>query len=254
MLKEARRLELEIQATEEIIKKLPEGKFVCCHGKNCYKWYQSDGHTKTYIRKEDRELAENLMYKKYLQAHIQDLTCEKEAVELYINHINQVISKANQLMAKSPEFQKLLSPFFKPEKDVLTAWMNESYEKNPKYLRGLVVKTCTGEYVRSKSETYIYTALHNHKIPFRYECRLVVGEKVFYPDFTIRHPKTGDFFYWEHHGLMDKPGYAKKSYEKLEDYYSVHIIPGINLITTYETDEHPLSFDLVEKIISYYFL
>ena len=32
------------------------------------------------------------------------------------------------------------------------------------------------------------------------------------------------------------------------------IIPGINLILTYETKENPLSIDQVEKIVKEYFL
>ena len=76
----------------------------------------------------------------------------------------------------------------------------------------------------------------------------------FYPDFTIRHPKTGEIIYWEHFGLMDDPSYYQKTFSKLQLYASYGIIPSINLITTYETQEHPLSADIVEKIVKHYFL
>ena len=98
--------------------------------------------------------------------------------------------------------------------------------------------------------SYLYTK----KIPFRYECALRCGETVFYPDFTIRHPKTGQLFYWEHFGLMDDVDYSKKAYSKLQTYTSHGIIPTIQLITTYETKEHPLSIEAVEEIVNYYFL
>ena len=114
MLQEAQRLEKEIQETQNLIDQLPEGKFICCQGKNCYKWYRSDGHMKTYIKKENRDLAEDLLYKKYLQALIEDLSHEKEAIELYLHH-HQDISKEDQLMACSPEYSKLLSRYFKSE-------------------------------------------------------------------------------------------------------------------------------------------
>ena len=38
-----------------------------------------------------------------------------------------------------------------------------------------------------------------------------------------------------------------KNYTKLHLYISNGIIPGRNLITTYETTNHPLDFDTIEK-------
>jgi len=77
---------------------------------------------------------------------------------------------------------------------------------------------------------------------------------VVYPDFTIRHPRTGEFFWWEHFGMMDKQVYAKNVAEKLQLYAAAGIIPFVNLITTYETKDHPLDAEWVKKIIAYYFL
>lgn len=96
--------------------------------------------------------------------------------------------------------------------------------------------------------------LYTNKIPFRYECALHLGETVIYPDFTIRHPQTGETFYWEHFGLMNKPSYHQSMLAKLQLYTSHNIIPSIQLITTYETQEHPLNPAIVENIINQYFL
>ena len=96
--------------------------------------------------------------------------------------------------------------------------------------------------------------LYTHKIPFRYECALQIGEIKLYPDFTIRHPKTGAVYYWEHFGLMDNSVYAQNAYTKLQLYTSHGIIPSIQLITTFETKENPINSDIVLKIIKHYFL
>jgi hypothetical protein len=37
-----------------------------------------------------------------------------------------------------------------------------------------------------------------------------------YPDFTIRHPVTGEVYYWEHFGMMDNENYAHNVYSKLQ--------------------------------------
>ena len=74
------------------------------------------------------------------------------------------------------------------------------------------------------------------------------------PDFTIRHPETGIIFYWEHFGLADDSEYCRSMNSKLALYTAHGIIPTINLITTYETKDVPLSLEMVEKIVEYYFL
>lgn len=111
----------------------------------------------------------------------------------------------------------------------------------------------SGNLVRSKSEALIDMALYIHKIPFRYECALNLGGITLYPDFTLRHPQTGEFFYWEHFGLMDDESYSQNTCSKLQLYTSCDIIPGVHLITTYETKEFPLSTKTIEKTIDYYF-
>lgn len=136
----------------------------------------------------------------------------------------------------------------------LKNWETESFEHNPNFPERLIHKSISGHLVRSKSESLIDTLLYVNQIPFRYECALHLGENTIYPDFTIKHPKTGDTYYWEHFGLMDDAKYVKNATLKLQTYSIYGIIPNIQLITTYETKEHPLNSDFVEKIIHHYFL
>ena len=75
-----------------------------------------------------------------------------------------------------------------------------------------------------------------------------------FPDFTIRHPKSGEFYYWEHFGLIDDPGYRKNAMSKLQLYASHGIFPTINLITTYETKYTPLNPEYVNLLVSHYFI
>jgi len=96
--------------------------------------------------------------------------------------------------------------------------------------------------------------LYIHQIPFRYECALSLENTTLFPDFTIRHPLTGDYYYWEHFGLIDNPAYAQNSFSKLQLYISQGILPSVNLITTYETSDSPLDIQTVERIIKLYFL
>ena len=106
--------------------------------------------------------------------------------------------------------------------------------------------------LRSKSESMIDMYLFTHHIPFRYECALTLGEVTLYPDFTLLRPSTGKIYYWEHHGRMDDPYYAKNVFTKMQLYNSYGIFPGIQLILTFETSESPLTFDAIEHTVSFY--
>lgn len=191
--------------------------------------------------------------KKYLSLVLEDLSHEKKAMEFYLNHHFPDSGKAEKLLTNIPGYQELLTPFFSPKSKELADWMTSSYEHNTKYPEQLIHKTASGNFVRSKSEAMIDMFLYTNQIPFRYECALQLDDTTIYPDFTIRHPESGELYYWEHFGRMDDPLYSKNVFPKLQLYTSHGIIPSIHLITTYETKENPLSSEVIEKIIEHYF-
>lgn len=242
-----------IKQIEEKIKKLPEGKLNCAgNGKYC-KWYQSDGKTNVYIHKKNKQLAEQLAAKKYLLLLKNDLKQELEAIESYLKNCPSGLGQAERLLTEPSEYQKLLSPYFKTKSQELLDWQNSPFEQNTKHKENLIIKTSSGHYVRSKSEAMIDMALYRKQIPFRYECALQLGKWIIYPDFTIRHPHTGEVYYWEHFGKMDDTEYAEQAFVKLEKYNAHGIVPSIQLITTFENRDNPLNPDMVDKIIEQYF-
>ncbi len=253
ILKEKQKLKTQIEQLQSELQTYPDGKLICCHHRNQCKWYQSDGHNRTYISKKNRTLAEQLAVKKYLSCMISDLSKEKRALDFYLNHHSNA-PQTSQLLYDIPGFKELLSPFFKPTSESLAEWMNYPYERNLLHPEHLIHKTISGHVVRSKSEAMICHFLYTNRIPFRYECALSLDSITMYPDFTIRHPETGETYYWEHFGLMDDASYCQNMASKLHR-YSIHgIIPSIHLITTYETLEHPLTIETIQLTIEQYFL
>ena len=244
----------QIQKIQEELLKYPPGKILVAKNGIYNKWRYNDGKTTVYIPKSKRKFAEKMMAKKYLQLQLKNLQHEQMAMEHYFHHHDSNAFQSEISFFNSPGHKELLAPHFKLPNQELDEWQNAKYKKNELFPERLICKTLSGIYVRSKSETFIDMCLYKNKIPYRYECALQLGQTTYYPDFTIRHPKTGKLYYWEHFGLMDDTAYAQKTYSKLALYTSHGIIPTINLITTYETKEHPLSADVVEKIVNYYFL
>lgn len=236
------------------LENLPEGKLICVANGSYVKWYHSCNGRITYIPKSNHVFAEKLAIKTYLSQLLKEQQQELKALDFYLRHHKESDASAASMLTHSSPFAPLLTTYFKPINDELDTWAKEPYESTPLHPEQLIHKACMNLQVRSKSESQIAMYLYNNKIPFRYEAPLILDGHIIYPDFTIRHPITGDFYYWEHFGLMDNEDYRRNAFSKLQLFSNHGIYPGINLITTYETKNHPLSHETIESLIQLYFL
>ena len=109
------------------------------------------------------------------------------------------------------------------------------------------VTTSRGIKVRSKSEALILEVLLRYGIDVRYEQEQIIDGITIAPDFTF---EGGDraLFYWEYLGMMDKPEYATRNYRKLRTYYELGIVPGNNLILTFDYDGS-INMEIIESVI-----
>mgnify|MGYP003302919147 FL=1 len=90
-------------------------------------------------------------------------------------------------------------------------------------------------------------------IKYKYECPLLLKDgRVVYPDFTFLSPKTGEEIYWEHNGMVDDPGYARKMVRKINAYENNGIFPGERLILTYETEQTILNTGKIKQLVDRY--
>lgn len=126
------------------------------------------------------------------------------------------------------------------------AWMEAPYEKNPFHPEQLIYQTKSGILVRSKSERMIADFLSEHGIPFRYEAKLLIDGKAYYPDFMIL-CEDDTLILWEHFGLMSQDEYFKRACEKIKTYRKKGYMQHTNLICTWEEDL--LQVKQLEKIL-----
>lgn len=253
-LNEVKRLNSKIKSIKMQLKNAPPGTIYCSHNGAYIKWYHSLDNTRTYIPKKNRSFAQKLAVKKHLTLLLKDLLQEQTAINFYLRHHQKRPWKSDLFLTEHPEYRELVSDQFLPPSLKHQQWATSPYLHSQQHPEYLIHKTSSGILVRSKSEALISTALYNNKIPFRYECALTLNNITLFPDFTILHPVTGQIYYWEHFGLMDQHTYSNNACLKLQQYTLNGIVPGINLITTYETKDYPLCISFVEDIINYYFL
>lgn len=74
-------------------------------------------------------------------------------------------------------------------------------------------------------------------------------EKTIYPDFTIINVYTGRVSYWEHAGRMDDPYYAGDFVRKMNTYTANGLLPGRDVVLTFETQDNSLDIGVVKKLV-----
>ncbi len=250
-------MQVEKQNTEDAIAfiesklaELPEGQLICTKDQ---KWYRHIGDKKIYIAKADHAVAEDLASKKYFEAVCKDLKRKLQGINYFLKNNNPDLDIAPKLLTHTSKYSQLLSPLFDTSNEDLAAWVREPYPKNTKYPQQLKYETVNGLYVRSKSEAMIALLLSEQQIPFRYEDALTLDGCTIHPDFTLRHPQTGETFYWEHCGRIDQPQYRSMFYKKIQLYMENDILPPRKLILTWETNLEPLSLGEIRHQIETHF-
>ena len=254
MLLEKQQLEKEIRYMERKVKTLPEGRLICTGTKDYPQYYQQVGTEKKYISKQNRRLAEELALKKYFTLRIRDSRRKLKGVCAYLKTSQPDLDATPRILHSTSKCAALLAPGFRPFHEDLAQWAQGNYVKNDKYPQQLRHETVNGLKVRSKSEAMIAMELAVYRIPFHYEEELELEDVRLYPDFTLRHPKTGEVLYWEHFGRLDDAGYQKNMCQKLQLYMRNGIFPSDRLIVTWETQNTPLSQKEIDYKIQKYLL
>lgn len=249
-------LEEKTAEMQAFLKSAPEGSLVCRYSKQKrWRYFRSDHEKQEYIHKSNRDLAVKLALKKLFKKMI--ISAEKEKTAL--THLSSVYGRYEKDIFKffsdNPGCASLIQEKAADSNvsDRVKAWKQEEYKKNPYYPEYLTHKTLKGEKVRSKSEAFIADVLYLAGIPYRYECQLVVGGDVFYPDFMIMDPSTGEIYIWEHFGLMDTEKYIQRTVYKISAYTSAGFFPNKNFIITYEDNLHPFTAVQATEAVSRHF-
>lgn len=255
---EVPRLENPIKKIDAFLNNVPEG---------CLKWQNKNGKTyyyhqfmkdnkwvRRYIKKGEFSLAKTLAQKHYY-------ILIRPILKKMLDEINRFTKKCplNELEEiydnLSIERKCLVTPIQISVKEKLKQWQTESYEKNMMYPEHLRYETEQGDVVRSKSEVIIANILYQKRedILYKYERPLEVMEngrkKTIYPDFTIINRHTGVITYWEHAGRMDDTYYANEFVRKINTYIANELLPGRDVVVSFETQNSPLDIKVVKRLV-----
>ena len=220
-----------------------------------YKNEEENSYVVHYIERKDEKLAMKLAQKGYFLMIKPLLEKEIKALEQFLESYNtRDVEEVYDGLAE--ERKKLVTPVRMSKKELINKWESEKFELYKGYEENLKYETEGGEIVRSKSEVIIANLLYSKRnvLRYKYESPLDVRKNgrlfTIHPDFTIMNINTGKVVYWEHAGCMDNVEYVNDFIYKVNTYISNNIIPGKNLIITYETLDSPLNINTIKILIS----
>lgn len=138
------------------------------------------------------------------------------------------------------------------QEDWIHTWNETKFPENPSHPENKIVPSVLGM-VRSKSEAHLVNKLYEMGISEKYEAPLFLGRETIYPDVTAINPKTGEFIYFEHMGLIDNDDYFSAALKRLALYQRHQIYLNVNLFIFTETKDHPCDFQWMDEVLEHIF-
>lgn len=169
-----------------------------------------------------------------------------QSIQILLNRVRNFPRVPAEFFKVDSPYSHFIIPFLQKEYSDIIDWYISDYQRNNEYPERLQYTVKLGFKVRSKSEVIIADCLYEAGILFHYEELLLLSEDPSYPDFFV--PVTLiEKYAWEHFGAMDKDNYFHRTRGRVLNYMDHQWLPGINMISTYETKKNPLSEELVEN-------
>jgi len=193
-------------------------------------YYQTVGRKEKGITRSP-EIIKQLCRKRYLLGRkkqlVENLALLPDGIDNFDNRT------AKELIASLPNaYQGLpISHFYHPAID---KWVKTNYPKHPYPPSDDKPITKNGVRVRSKSELLIAIQLEAYGIPYLYETKIILMNKVEYPDFIVKNPFTNKTIIWEHFGATYLDGYESKMNDKMNLYLSNGYTANDTFIYTFE--------------------
>ena len=216
------------------------------------KYYIWKDGVKKYVKKSDIDIARAMAQQEYDKLILLELEKQIRISKQYTDNCD--IKKLVDIYDNIPSAKKvLIKPYILPDDEYIKQWEQKSPGEVNTYESKYPIITEKGETVRSKSEKLIADKLFYNNIPYKYEAKLVLGNKIVFPDFTILNVRTRKQLYYEHFGKMADEEYFEDSFLYKNELYTKHnLLLGRDWIATFESDGRVLDMRQVDILIKNY--
>ena len=203
-----------------------------------------------YLHKNEIDIARVCVQQEYDQLMIKQI---EYAEQMYRNMqaLENKLEELKNIYYKMPVAKQcLIKPYILSDAEFIKKWENSKTLGNNNYPIVNGFTTERGEIVRSKSEKMIADKLYLKKIPYVYEAKVILDNKIIFPDFILLNVSIRKEYYFEHFGMMDDEQYCKKALEKIDFYKKNGIYLGDRLLASFESGTKPISMDVVEGLLN----
>lgn len=258
LLEEKKEIEEILKKTRMRLENAPKGHIRVLRKGNRAEFYytgEDDKESKNgkYVKRENLSLVKVIIQRDY-DKHILDKGNKRiQIISKFLKgyketDLKYVYEKTN------PCRRALLTYPIISDEEYARLWQQVEYEGKEFADNSTMYVTEKGERVRSKSEKIIADKLYMLGIPYRYECPLLLEERIkIYPDFTLLKIDTREEIYLEHLGLMDDEKYVENTIRKLNTYERNGVFLGVNLLLTYENGKMPLNTRNLDSMLRRFF-
>ena len=256
LIKRQKYLKQIISICEKTTTNMPEGTLRVTKCRTTTQYFQRIDKENTngiYIPKENIKLARRLAEKEVYEKLRREAEKEYKDNEAYLKkHPTDTLVRVYGKIAMLK--RELVDSPVLTDEEFVKRWKEEKYEKKGFIDNAPVYVASTGVKVRSKSEVIICNILNELGIPYQYEAPLKLkGVGTIYPDFKLLNVKERRTLYLEHFGMMDNPDYLDGFFKKQNSYIANGIIPGRDIIFTFESSKNQLDITSLKKLLRVYF-
>lgn len=211
-------------------------------------YYLHTGNKDKYLGRNDTEVIRQMIQKDLIN---KTLTAAKnEAEALKSNIIEYPKRTMEEVYDSLPEDRKQYAfPLILSNAQYAKEWLSIPFKPKPPAKDAPEFYTMKGEQVKSKSEVIIADRLYAKGIPYKYECPVLIGEKVFHPDFTILRLSDRKILYHEHCGKMGDSGYVNDMIGRVNDYGRTGVFCGDRLFFSFESSDQPMDMSWLDDFI-----
>ena len=234
----------------------PKDYLICKMRGSSYCYYlrekKSEMHNNDVRLRSDAPLLLDMAKRNYYQQYIKDLQTMSEGIECCLKYYDKA-DFVDSYLEKHPGIQQIVQQALIDRKNKYMQWAAEPYERSTAFPEHLIYITYGGFYVRSKSEQMIANMYIEEGIPMRYEDPVTLPDgSIIYPDFHVYSLKDYKEYYHEHNGMMLNDEYFTNYMNKLWKLRRAGIVPGVNLLQTFESEGHPLNPASIREMIHVY--
>ena len=253
-----------IEARLKALKKY-EDKYLTMHEVNGNKYYYKCANKdkkkkQTYLGKEDEGEVVLMQEHRYLVIALkrcdENIKCLERAIKKYRSiDPREVMNAQGNAYKDNPNVGN--SIFRNTNK---SEWRDKGlaerikYDDDRPFKDALVLRTASGELVRTRGEIIIADTLDSYGLTYVYEWPKMISGTLRWPDFTVLHPKTKEEITIEYMGRYDDPGYREKNNPRMEEFFSEGYILGQNLLVFMDDADGIIDSNKIHRIIRAFFV